>query len=96
MLQPCWLCAGGRYAIKHSTHAARAIVEEVVDRVDVHTLTPDADAGELGLNDIGRVRLRTNKPLAFDDYGRNRATGAFILIDEATNDTVAAGMIRTS
>jgi sulfate adenylyltransferase large subunit len=94
----CWMAdaplrAGGRYAIKHATHAARAIVEEVVDHVDVHTLSPDAGATELGLNDIGRVRLRTSKPLAFDPYLRNRSTGSFILIDEATNDTVGAGMI---
>jgi bifunctional enzyme CysN/CysC len=94
----CWMTdaplrAGGRYAIKHATHAARAIVEEVVDHVDVHTLAPDATATELGLNDIGRVRLRTSKPLAFDPYLRNRSTGSFILIDEGTNDTVGAGMI---
>jgi bifunctional enzyme CysN/CysC len=95
----CWMAdaplrAGGRYAIKHATHAARAMVDEVVDHVDVHTLAPDDDATELGLNDIGRVRLRTSKPLAFDPYLRNRSTGSFILIDEATNDTVGAGMIR--
>ncbi len=95
----CWMAdaplrAGGRYAIKHATHAARAIVDAVIDRVDVHTLAPDPDAAELGLNDIGRVRLRTSKPLAFDPYLRNRATGSFILIDEASNDTVGAGMIR--
>jgi sulfate adenylyltransferase large subunit len=94
----CWMAdaplrAGGRYAIKHATHAARAIVEEIVDHVDVHTLAPDGAATELGLNDIGRVRLRTSKPLAFDPYSRNRSTGSFILIDEGTNDTVGAGMI---
>ena len=54
---------------------------------------PTPTPTELGLNDIGRVRLRTSKPLAFDPYARNRATGSFILIDEATNDTVGAGMI---
>ena len=94
----CWMAdqplrAGARYAIKHATHTARAIVDEVVHRVDVHTLTPDPDATELTLNDIGRVALRTSKALAFDPYARNRATGSFILIDEATNDTVGAGMI---
>jgi sulfate adenylyltransferase large subunit len=94
----CWMAdaplrAGARYAIKHATHGARAIVEEVVDRVDVHTLTPDPGATELGLNEIGRVRLRTSKPLAFDPYSRNRSTGSFILIDETSNDTVGAGMI---
>ncbi len=94
----CWMAdaplrAGARYAIKHATHAARAVIDEVSDRVDVHTLAPDEEATELGLNDIGRVRLRTSKPLAFDPYARNRSTGSFILIDEATNDTVGAGMI---
>ena len=94
----CWMAdaplrAGARYAIKHATHGARAVVDEVVDHVDVHTLTPDANASELGLNDIGRVRLRTSKPMAFDSYARNRATGSFILIDEGSHDTVGAGMI---
>ena len=94
----CWMTdaplrAGARYAIKHATHAARAVVDAVVDRIDVHTLAPDADADELALNEIGRVRLRTSKPLAFDPYERNRATGSFILIDETSNDTVGAGMI---
>ncbi len=95
----CWMAAaplraGARYAVKHATHAARAIVDEVVNRVDIDTLTADDTPDELALNDIGRVRLRTSKPLAFDPYLRNRATGSFILIDEATNDTVGAGMIR--
>jgi sulfate adenylyltransferase subunit 1 (EFTu-like GTPase family) len=84
---------GGRYAIKHATHAARAIVDAIETHVDVHTLEPVDGATELGLNDIGRVRLRTSKPLAFDPYSHNRATGSFILIDEATNDTVGAGLI---
>jgi len=94
----CWMAdaplrAGARYAIKHASHAARALVEEVVDRVDVRTLALDGGAAQLCLNEIGRVRLRTSRPLAFDPYARNRATGSFILIDEATNDTVGAGMI---
>jgi sulfate adenylyltransferase large subunit len=94
----CWMTeaplrAGARYAIKHATHAARVVVDDVVDRVDVHTLAPDGAADSLALNDIGRVRLRTSKPMAFDAYADNRATGAFILIDETTNDTVGAGMI---
>jgi bifunctional enzyme CysN/CysC len=94
----CWMTdaplrPGGRYAIKHATHAARAIVDAIETHVDVHTLEPVDGATELGLNDIGRVRLRTSKPLAFDPYSHNRATGSFILIDEATNDTVGAGLI---
>jgi sulfate adenylyltransferase large subunit len=94
----CWMTEarlrpGGRYAIKHATHTARAIVDAIDDRVDVASLGREPAPGELALNDIGRVRLRTSKPLAFDPYARNRATGSFILIDEATNDTVGAGMI---
>jgi sulfate adenylyltransferase large subunit len=94
----CWMAdaplrAGARYAIKHATHTARAVVEALEDRVDVHTLDREPSPEQLALNDIGRVRVRTSKPLAFDAYERNRATGSFILIDEATNDTVGAGMI---
>jgi sulfate adenylyltransferase subunit 1 len=94
----CWMAdaplrPGGRYAIKHATHTARAIVEAIDDRVELASLSREPAPGELALNDIGRVRLRTSKPLAFDPYSRNRATGSFILIDEATNDTVGAGMI---
>jgi len=94
----CWMAdaplrAGGRYAIKHATHTARVIVEALEDRVELSTLGREPAPAELALNDIGRVRLRTSKPLAFDPYARNRSTGSFILIDEATNDTVGAGMI---
>jgi sulfate adenylyltransferase large subunit len=93
----CWmadapLSARGRYALKHTTRATRAIVEAVESRVDVHTLEP-GPADRLELNDIGRVRLRLAGPLAADPYARNRATGSFILIDEASNDTVGAGMV---
>jgi bifunctional enzyme CysN/CysC len=96
----CWMAdaplrPGGRYAIKHATHTARAIVDALDDRVEVGALQREPAPAELALNDIGRVRLRTSKPLAFDPYARNRATGSFILIDEATNDTVGAGMIVT-
>ena len=94
----CWMAdepvvAGGRYAIKHTTRSARAIVEEIRYRIDVNSLHRDEHARQLGLNDIGRVRLRTTVPLIFDEYRRNRTTGSFILIDEATNSTVGAGMI---
>jgi len=94
----CWMTdepvvAGGRYAIKHTTRSARAIVEEVRYRIDVNSMHRDENARQLGLNDIGRIRLRTTVPLIFDEYRRNRTTGSFILIDEATNGTVGAGMI---
>jgi bifunctional enzyme CysN/CysC len=94
----CWMADAplrprGRYLIKHAAHTVPAIVDELVDRVDVHTLDRVGAPAELALNDIGRVRLRTAKPVAFDPYARNRATGAFIVIDEASNETVGAGMI---
>jgi bifunctional enzyme CysN/CysC len=94
----CWMAdqpvvAGRRYAIKHTTRSARAIVEDVRYRIDVNSLHRDENASQLGLNDIGRIRLRTTAPLIFDEYRRNRTTGSFILIDEATNGTVGAGMI---
>ncbi len=93
----CWMSdkplqPRGRYAIKQTTRSARAIVEEIHHRVDVNTLE-HVPAAELALNEIGRVQLRCSAPLVVDPYARNRTTGSFILIDETTNDTVAAGMI---
>jgi sulfate adenylyltransferase large subunit len=93
----CWMSdqplrPAGRYVIKHTTRTARAIVKELEHRVDVNTLE-HVPAQELGLNEIGRVRLRCSAPLMVDPYARNRTTGSFILIDEATNDTVGAGMV---
>jgi sulfate adenylyltransferase large subunit len=94
----CWMAdeplrPRQRIAIKHTTRTVRAVIKELAYRLDVNTLHRDAEAGELGLNDIGRVRLRATQPLFVDDYTRNRATGRFILIDEATNATVGAGML---
>jgi bifunctional enzyme CysN/CysC len=86
------LVPGSRYVIKHTTRTARAVVEALEHRVDVNTLE-HVPADQLGLNEIGRVRLRTSAPLMLDTYARNRTTGSFILIDEATNDTVAGGMV---
>ncbi len=93
----CWLHdkplqPGGRYALRHTTRDARAIVRELKHRVDVHTLA-EVDAPQLAMNDIGRIRLKTTVPLFVDTYAENRTTGAFILIDEATNATVGAGMV---
>jgi sulfate adenylyltransferase large subunit len=93
----CWmsdqpLTPRAKYTIKHTTRSARAIVEEIVHRVDINTLD-HVKAEQLGLNEIGRVRLRCSAPLVVDPYSRNRTTGSFILIDESTNDTVAAGMV---
>ena len=94
----CWMTdaplqARGRYAIKHTTRAARAIVDAIDWRLDVETLEREPDVDRLELNEIGRVKLRLSAPLAFDTYERNRTTGSFILIDETTNDTVGAGLI---
>ena len=82
-----------KLAVKHTTRASRAVVDELVSVVDMHTLDDLPAPERLELNDLGVVRLRLAEPLAVDTYERNRATGAFILIDEATNDTVAAGMV---
>ena len=95
----CWLTEqtsltpGRRYTIQHTTRSTRAVVEKVDYRLDVNTLHRDETAEGLGLNEIGRVTLRTQQPLLFDAYRRSRDTGSFILIDETTNNTVAAGMI---
>jgi len=95
----CWmdeskpLTVAGKYTVKHTTRTARAVVRGLQYRLDVNTLHRDESADSLSLNEIGRVRLRTTVPLLCDRYRRNRATGGFILIDEATNRTVAAGMI---
>jgi bifunctional enzyme CysN/CysC len=86
---------GGRYAIKHTTRWARAMVADLRYRLDVNTLAHDDTATELALNEIGRVRLRVTAPLMHDAYRRNRTTGSFILVDEATNSTVGAGMIQS-
>nr|ASV46854.1 sulfate adenylyltransferase subunit 1 [uncultured bacterium] len=96
----CWLSEattlqpGARLALKHTTRSARAQVKELHYRLDINTLHRDEASPQLKLNEIGRVRLRTTVPLFFDEYRRNRHTGSFILIDEATNATVGAGMIN--
>ncbi len=95
----CWMTeqsalrAGSRFVLKHTTRTVKAIVRDLQYRLDVNTLHRDEDATALGLNEIGRITVRTQSPLFFDEYRRNRDTGSFVLIDEATNNTVAAGMI---
>jgi bifunctional enzyme CysN/CysC len=94
----CWLGesparVGGRYLVKHTTRCERARLEAVHETLDVATLTGKPGGDSLGLNDIARVTLRCASELNFDPYAENRWTGAFILIDEATNDTVGAGML---
>jgi bifunctional enzyme CysN/CysC len=95
----CWLTErsqltpGAKYTIKHTTRSARALVKDLQYRLDINSLHRDESVGSLALNDIGRVTLRTTQPLFFDEYRRNRSTGSFILVDETTMATVAAGMI---
>ena len=85
-----------KLAIKHTTRTGRAMVKDIQYRLDVNSLHRDQEAGELGLNEIGRVQLRTTVPLLCDPYSKNRTTGSFILIDEATGVTVGAGMINSA
>jgi sulfate adenylyltransferase subunit 1 (EFTu-like GTPase family) len=95
----CWLTEqatlreGSRYVLKHTTLSTKAIVRSLQYRLDVNTLHREEDVSELALNEIGRVSLRTQSPVFYDEYRRNRTTGSFVLIDEAANNTVAAGMI---
>ena len=97
----CWMVeaparVGARYLLKHTTRRVRANIASI-DAAGGHLLVRDArPADELGLNDIGRITLRTAAPVLADAYAANRATGAFILIDERTHDTVAAGMVEAA
>ncbi len=83
----------GRYYLRHTTREVRAVVSEVRYKVDITTLKKQQDNPEFAMNDIGCVRLHCSQPLFFDAYAQNRITGSFVLIDEQTNATVAAGMI---
>ena len=95
----CWLNerplqVRGKYAIKHTSNDVRCIVKEVKYKVDINTLHRLEDDQEIKMNDIGRVSIRTTKAtICTDEYKRNRNTGSLIIIDEATNETVGAGMI---
>ncbi len=94
----CWfdekpMILGGKYAIKHTTNDLRCVIRDVKYRIDVNTLEQDTENKKIGLNDIAKITIKTTKPLFYDTYRKNRKTGSIILIDEATNNTVAAGMI---
>jgi len=94
----CWmsdrpLVERGRYVIKHMTRWTRVIVDDLLYGIDVNTGQRDWKATSLGPNGLGRVRMRSTTPLYYDPYAENRTTGSFILVDEATNATVAAGML---
>ncbi len=98
-LMICWmnkkkLQVGNKYIVRHTTNETKCLVKEILYKLDINTLHRIEDAKTLGLNEIGRIKIRTAKPLFYDKYKDNRATGCMIFIDEHTNETVAAGMIR--
>ncbi len=96
----CWLSdaaplrPGGKYLLRHTTRELKALVREVMFKVDVNTLHRIEGDTTVAMNDIARVKLRTAQPIHYDRYARNRLTGSLVLIDPFTNATVAAGMIR--
>ena len=95
----CWfadkktLRPRGRFYLRHTTNEVRAVVTDVLYKVNISTLEKSQDSQEFALNDIGCIRLRASAPIFFDAYSENRTTGSFVLVDEQTNNTVAAGMI---
>ncbi len=97
-LMVCWLgenpmVMGGKYVIRHTTAELRGIIREVVYKMDINTLEENRDDKSVVLNEIARIRIKTSKPIFYDSYKDNHITGSIIIIDEATNNTVGAGMI---
>ena len=97
-LMICWmgekpLLEKGKYAVKHTTKEVRAIVKEILYKVNINTLHRNPKDKEIKCNDIARISIRVTQPLFIDKYNKNRSTGSLILIDENTNSTVGAGMI---
>ena len=98
-LMICWMNkkkmqTGNKYIIRHTTKETKCVVKELLYKLDINTLHRKENAKDLGLNEMGRIKIRTAKPLFFDRYKDNRTTGSLVIIDEQTNETVAAGMIR--
>ena len=94
----CWLHNDkakprSKYTIMHTSNEQKAMVKEIIYKININTLERDINDKELGMNDICKAKLRTTKPLMFDSYRDNRTTGSIILVDDTTNETVAAGMI---
>ncbi|MFK7908769.1 MAG: EF-Tu/IF-2/RF-3 family GTPase, partial [Chitinophagales bacterium] len=97
-LMICWLgrqklAQRGKYALKHTTADVRCVIKNIRYKLNINNLHRMEEAKDIGMNDIARIQVRTTKPLFYDTYRRNRITGSVILIDEGTNETVAAGMI---
>jgi sulfate adenylyltransferase subunit 1 len=93
-MHPRALQSGKKYWLKHTTHTVQAAVTEITHRINISTLEQEPAPAGLALNDIGEIRLRTSRPLVFDGYATNRLTGSFILIEQGTHATVAAGMLH--
>jgi sulfate adenylyltransferase subunit 1 len=94
----CWMHSrplqpGKKYFLKHATQTVQVIVDKLESRINMTTLEPEPEPAVLAINDIGAIRLKTAKPIVFDGYTTNRLTGSFILIEQGTNATVAAGML---
>ena len=94
----CWLHNDSakqraKYIIKHTSNTEKAIIKEIVYKIDIESLGRKNNDKTLKINDICKVKIRTTKPLMVDSYRENRTTGSFVLVDEMTNETVAAGMI---
>ena len=94
----CWfsdkkMIPMGKYSLRHTTKEVKAIVSDLQYKININTLRKIEDDKEFGMNEIGRVSIRTSSPIYFDSYENNRTTGSFILVDDMTNATVAAGMI---
>lgn len=97
-LMLCWMNQrtanlNSKFFIRHTTREVRGVLKEIQYKLDISTLTRVENVTQLGMNDIARVKIRTAQPLFFDPYRKNRITGSLILVDEGTNETVAAGMI---
>jgi sulfate adenylyltransferase subunit 1 len=94
----CWLHNDparprAKYTIMHTSNEQKAMIKEVVYKIDINTYNREEEEKQLNMNDISRVKIRTTRPLMIDEYRDNRITGSFILIDDTTHETVAAGMI---
>ncbi len=97
----CWfneraLQVRGKYVIRHTTSEARCIIKSINYKLNVNTLEQDPDDKGITMNDVARISIKTTDPLYYDNYSINNSTGSFILIEEGTNETVAAGMIRAA
>jgi sulfate adenylyltransferase subunit 1 len=94
----CWLHNNpakprAKYSIRHTSNEQKAMIKEVVYKIDIESLGRNTEDKDLNMNDISKVKIRTTKPLMTDSYRENRTTGSIILVDDATHETVAAGMI---